>query len=117
MKPRLLPLLTPGETLREEFLEPMEISAYQLAKDLALPLTRIVAILSGKRHITADTGLRLDRYFGLSEGWWFRLEAECELRSAKRAFGAQIASEVKPREPINAKPGENSPAPEFLQPI
>jgi addiction module HigA family antidote len=95
----------------------MEISAYQLAKDLAVPLTRIVAILSGKRAITADTGLRLDRYFGLSEGWWFRLEAECELRSAKRTLGARIASEVKPRELLSAKPADPHAAPELPRPF
>jgi antitoxin HigA-1 len=102
VKPRLLPLLTPGETLREEFLGPMGITAYRLAKDLCVPLTRIAAILSGKRAITAETGLRLDRYFGLSEGWWLRLETECELRAAKRALGARIAKEVKPRELLSA---------------
>jgi addiction module HigA family antidote len=102
MKPRLLPLLTPGEMLQEEFLGPMGISAYRLAKDLGVPLTRIAAILSGKRSVTADTGLRLDRYFGLSEGWWFHLETECELRAAKRTLGARIAKEVKPRELLNA---------------
>jgi len=102
MKPRLLPLLTPGEMLREEFLVPMGITAYRLAKDIGVPLTRIAAILSGKRAVTADTGLRLDRYFGLSEGWWLRLETECELRAAKRTLGARIAKEVKPRELLSA---------------
>jgi addiction module HigA family antidote len=102
MKPTLLPLLTPGEMLREEFLGPMGITAYRLAKDLGVPLTRIAAILAGKRAVTADTGLRLDRYFGLSEGWWLRLETECELRAAKRKFGALIAKEVTPRELLGA---------------
>jgi addiction module HigA family antidote len=102
MKPRLLPLLTPGEMLQEEFLDPMGITAYRLAKDIGVPLTRIAAILSGRRAVTADTGLRLDRYFGLSEGWWFRLEAECELRAAKRKLGARIAREVKPRALLGA---------------
>ena len=84
--------------LREEFLKPMAITPYQLAKDLRVPQTRISAILSGARTITADTGLRLDRYFGLSEGWWFRLQADCDLRKARRVLGARIAREVKPRE-------------------
>ena len=98
MKTKLLPLLTPGEMLREEFLKPMGLSAYRVAKDIGVPLTRLTAILAGQRAVTADTGLRLDRYFGLSEGWWLRLETECELRKAKREMGARIAREVKPRE-------------------
>jgi addiction module HigA family antidote len=106
MKTKMLPLLTPSEMLREEFLKPMGITAYRLAKDLRVPLTRISAILAGKRAITADTGLRLDRYFGLSEGWWFRLETECELRRAKR--------ELSPA--LRAKSGPGNPSPlESLQ--
>lgn len=93
-----LPLPTPGEMLREEFLKPMAITPYQLAKDLRVPQTRISAILSGTRSITADTGLRLDRYFGLSEGWWIRLQTDCDLRQAQRELGARIVREVKPRE-------------------
>ena len=93
-----LPLPTPGEMLREEFLTPMAITPYQLAKDLHVPQTRISAILAGARAITADTGLRLDRYFGLSEGWWLRLQTDCDLRRAHRELSAQITREVKPRE-------------------
>jgi antitoxin HigA-1 len=102
MKTRMLSLLTPSEMLREEFLKPMGLTAYRLAKDLGVPLTRISAILVGKRAITADTGLRFDRYFGLSEGWWFRLETECELRRAKRELSPRIAREVPPRELVTA---------------
>lgn len=102
MRPRILPPLTPGEMLQEEFLRPMGITAHRLAKDLGVPLTRIAAILAGKRDITADTGLRLDRYFSLSEGWWLRLKTECELRAARRKFGDAIAKEVKPRELLSA---------------
>lgn len=98
MKTKLLPLLTPAEMLREEFLDPMEITPYRLAKDIGVPLTRITAILADARVITADTGLRLDRYFGLSEGWWLRLQTECDLRRAQREIGARIAREVTPRE-------------------
>ncbi len=93
-----LPLPTPGEMLREEFLTPLGLTPYQLAKDLHVPQTRISAILAGERTITADTGLRLDRYFGLSDGWWVRLQLDCDLRRAQREFGARIAREVKPRE-------------------
>jgi addiction module HigA family antidote len=102
MKTKMIPLLTPSEMLREEFLTPMGITAYRLAKDLGVPMTRISAILAGKRAITADTGLRLDRYFGLSEGWWYRLETECELRRAKRELSPRIAREVRPRETVAA---------------
>jgi addiction module HigA family antidote len=77
----------------------MGLAAYRVAKDIGVPLTRLTAILAGQRAIiTADTGLRLDRYFGLSEGWWLRLETECELRRAKREVCPRIAREVKPRE-------------------
>ena len=93
-----LPLPTSGEMLREEFLNPMGITPYQLAKDIRVPQTRISAILTGERTITPDTGLRLDRYFGLSEGWWVRLQLDCDLRKAQRELGARIAREVKPRE-------------------
>ncbi|MFA6962824.1 MAG: HigA family addiction module antitoxin [Opitutaceae bacterium] len=88
--------ITSGEILREDFLKPMEITAYRLAKDIHVPLTRITAILQGKRGITADTGLRLDRYFGLSEGYWMRIQLECDLREAKQRLGKQIA-DIKPR--------------------
>ena len=98
MNSKHLPLLTPGEMLNEEFLKPMDLTAYRLAKDIGVPLTRIAAILAGKRGVTADTGLRLDRYFGLSEGWWLRLQTDCDLRKAKRELGAKIDREVKPRE-------------------
>jgi addiction module HigA family antidote len=93
-----LPLPTTGEMLRDEFLTPMAITPYQLAKDLHVPQTRISAILAGTRSITVDTGLRLDRYFGLSEGWWVRLQTDCDLRKAHREISARIAREVKPRE-------------------
>ncbi len=98
MKTKHLPLLTPGEMLSEEFLKPMGLTAYRLAKEIGVPLTRIAAILAGKRAVTADTGLRLDRFFGLSEGWWLRLQTDCDLRKAKRDLGARIQREVKPRE-------------------
>lgn len=61
-----------------------------------------MAILAGKRGITADTGLRLDRYFGLSDGWWLRLQTECDLRKAVRELSPRIAREVKPRELMSA---------------
>lgn len=66
--------------------------------DIHVPQTRISAIMAGERGITVDTGLRLDRYFGLSDGWWSRVQLDCDLRRAQRERGARIAREVKPRE-------------------
>lgn len=91
----------PGTLLREEFLEPMSLTPYRLAKDIGVPLTRITAILSGKRAVTADTGLRLDRYFGLSEGYWLGLQHDYDLRQAKRLLGRQL-TRIQPRVPTLA---------------
>ena len=84
--------------LREEFLDPLGITPFQLAKDIQVPQTRISAVLSGERTITADTGLRLDRYFGRIEGWWVRLQLDCDLRKARGELGPRITREVTPRE-------------------
>jgi addiction module HigA family antidote len=84
--------------LREEVPDPMGITPCQLAKDIHVPQTRISAIMAGERGITVDTGLRLDRYFGLSDGWWSRVQLDCDWRRAQRERGARIAREVKPRE-------------------
>ncbi|MBI5387095.1 MAG: HigA family addiction module antidote protein [Verrucomicrobia bacterium] len=86
----------PGALLREEFLKPMGLTPYRLAKDIGVPLTRITAILAEERSITADTGLRLDRYFGLSEGYWLGLQQDFDLRQAKRALGRTL-DRIKPR--------------------
>jgi antitoxin HigA-1 len=91
----------PGTLLREEFLEPMNLTPYRLAKEIGVPLTRITAILNGKRSITADTGLRLDRYFGLSEGYWLGLQHDFDLRAAKRELGAAL-TRIRPRAPVAA---------------
>jgi antitoxin HigA-1 len=74
MAPKLVPV-TPGELLLEEFLKPMGISQYRLAKEVGVPTTRIGEIVAGRRRITADTDLRLCRFFGLSEGYWLRVQA------------------------------------------
>jgi len=76
--------VTPGELLKEEFLEPMGITQYRLAKEIEVPAQRIGAIVSGKRSITADTDLRLCRFFGLSNGYWLR---------AQVAYDTQVAEE------------------------
>lgn len=97
MKTQHRPLLTPGEMLREEFLGPMELTPYRFSNDIGVPLTRITAILASEHAITADTGLSLDRYFGLSEGWWLRLRTECDIRAARCTLGAEFAA-ITPRQ-------------------
>src|SRR5262245_57147937 len=89
----------PGKLLKEEFLQPMGITPYRLAKDIQVPLTRISAILACRRAITADTGLRLDRYFGLSEGYWCGLQQDYELRQARR----QLSSVLSAIQPCNRR--------------
>ena len=96
-----LPLLSSGEILLEDFLKPMEISSYRLAKDIGVPLSRISSIINGKRCITADTGLRLDRYFGLTEGYWLRIQIACDIRAAKRRIAREL-DHITPREAIAA---------------
>lgn len=91
-----IPLCSPGEMLEEEFLKPMGITAYRLAKDIHVPATRIHAILKEGRSITADTALRLERYFGLSEGYFLRLQAHYDIRKTKRESGPRIEDEVEP---------------------
>ncbi|MEB3334479.1 MAG: HigA family addiction module antitoxin, partial [Cyanobacteriota bacterium] len=86
MPPTTLPPVTPGELLREEFLDPMGITAYRLAKEIGVPQTRIGEILCGKRAITADTDLRLCRFFGLSEGYWLRAQAAHDLEKERRVI-------------------------------
>jgi len=75
-----IPLITPGEILNEEFLKPMGITSYRLAKDTGMPATRISQILKGNRRITADTALRLSRYFGNSPDFWLGIQDEYDLR-------------------------------------
>jgi len=78
-----LPNIHPGEILMEEFLIPLEISAYKLSKDLDIPQTRISQILKGKRRITADTALRLSRYFGNSPKFWLGLQNDYDIEEEK----------------------------------
>ena len=87
----------PGEILREEFLGPMGITPYRLAKDINVPLTRITEILAGNRSISADTALRLARYFAMSERFWSSLQANYDLEIAKDELGDRLEKEVKPR--------------------
>jgi antitoxin HigA-1 len=85
----------PGEILMEEFLEPMGISQYRLAKDISVHPRRINQIVQGKRAISADTALRLSRYFGLSERFWLNLQARYDLEVEKERPEGRLESEVK----------------------
>lgn len=82
--------VTPGELLKEEFLEPMGISQYRLAKEIGVPAQRIGQIIAGKRTITADTDLRLCRFFGLSNGYWLRAQATFDTEIAEEALEEQL---------------------------
>lgn len=93
---QLLPLTAPGELLRSEFMEPLGLSANALARALHVPPNRITAILNGNRAITADTALRLARYFGTSAEFWLNLQSDYDLRLARREKEATIRRQVKP---------------------
>jgi len=95
----LLPLITPGEYLAEEFLEPLGLSANGLALALRVPATRIQAILRGRRAITSDTALRLARYFGTTPEFWINLQSSYELDKAKREKLPEIVAQVEQRSP------------------
>jgi len=91
-----IPPTHPGEILREEFLDPFGVTPYRLAKDAGMPLTRITAILSGERAITADTALRLGRFFSVSPESWLGLQVQYDLDRARVELGKRIEVEVKP---------------------
>lgn len=95
MPKKLLPPIHPGEILFKEFLKPMGITQYRLAKEIGVPAQRIGDIVAGKRGITADTDLRLCRFFGLSEGYWLRGQARYDTEVAKDALQAKLAK-IKP---------------------
>ena len=88
---RKVPYPTPGEILREEFLKPMGVSAYRLAKDIGVPQMRISEIIAGKRGITVDTGLRLSRYFRLNDVFWTGLQLDHDAAHAKEKLADQLA--------------------------
>jgi len=94
---KLLDPIHPGEILFEEFMKPMDISINRLAREIAVPPGRISAIVNGKRAITADTALRLGKYFGVSAELWLGLQADFDLRIAKRIVGVQIDKRVHAR--------------------
>jgi len=85
----------PGEILLEEFLKPLGISQYKLAKDISVPPRRINEIVQGKRSVTADTALRLSRYFGLSERFWLNLQSRYDLEVEKDKLDVRLEKEVR----------------------
>ena len=87
----------PGEILLEEFLIPMQISQNRLARDIGVPPRRINEIVHGKRAVTADTALRLARYFGTSEAFWMGLQADYDLEEARERLGDRLDREVRSR--------------------
>jgi antitoxin HigA-1 len=89
LKNSLAPV-SPGEMLEEEFLVPLGMTKYRLAKSIGVPAQRVGDIVAGKRGITADTDLRLCRFFGLSDGWWLRLQANHDTVIAKRKLASAL---------------------------
>jgi len=94
MKNKKLPPIHPGEILRDEFLEPMGISQYRLAKDISVPPRRINEIVQGKRSITADTALRLGRFFGMSAQFWLNLQTRYDLEITEDLLEDRLVEEV-----------------------
>ncbi len=94
MSPRKLSPIHPGEVLLEEFLVPMKISQYRLAKDIGVPPRRINEVVRGQRSITADTALRLARYFGTTERFWLNLQTRYDLEIVKDRLGNRLDHEV-----------------------
>ena len=87
--------VTPGEILLEEFLKPMGLSQYRLAKEIDVPAQRVSEIVAGKRAVSADTDLRLCKFFGLSSGYWLRAQAAFDTEVAERKMGA-VLRRIKP---------------------
>ncbi len=100
MKKNLLPLTTPGEVLNEEFLIPLGVSQYRLAKDIGISARRINEIVHGKRAITPDTALRLGKYFGVSAQFWLNLQARHDLQRAERS--SDFLAGIKPYRVLQA---------------
>jgi addiction module HigA family antidote len=93
---KLLDPITPGEILREDFMDHLGISINKLARDLSVPPNRISEIVNGKRAITADTALRLQRYFGVEAQFWLNLQTDYDLRMMKRKIWSDIEQRIIP---------------------
>jgi addiction module HigA family antidote len=98
--PREIPYPTLGEILLEEFLKPMGITQYRLAKEIGVPQRRIGEIIAGKRSITIDTGLRLSRFFGTSDSFWIGLQTDYDTARAKDAL-AEVLSRIHRFKPVH----------------
>jgi addiction module HigA family antidote len=106
----LMPALHPGEMLREEFMKPLGLSANALAMALRVPVTRISEILRERRGITADTALRLARYFNMTPEFWMRLQMDYDLESASDVEQAAILKEIRPRPGYQRQSGNDKRA-------
>ena len=99
----LLDPIKPGEVLREDFMDPMNISINKMSRDLVVPPNRISEIVNGKRAITADTALRLERYFGVEAQFWLNLQSEYDLRIMKRKIGNDIEQRIIPAKKLESQ--------------
>jgi len=97
MTKKTMPPIHPGEILREEFLLPMGVSQYRLAKEIGVSPRRINEIVHGKRAVSADTALRLSRYFGMSERFWINLQGRYDIEVEKDLLADRLDREVRPR--------------------
>ncbi len=102
---RKLKPVHPGEILREEFMKPLGLSMNRLALDLRVPVTRIADIVNGQRGITADTALRLARYFKNAPAFWMNLQTRYDLEVAGDEIAAKVARDVRPLEAVAAREG------------
>ncbi|MDT8427187.1 MAG: HigA family addiction module antitoxin [Pseudomonadales bacterium] len=98
--------VTPGELLKEDFLEPMGITQYRLAKEIGVPAQRVGEIVAGNRSITADTDLRLCRFFGLSNGYWLRVQAAFDTEIAETELSEQLKN-IRPWSESNTQSGQH----------
>ncbi len=103
---------TPGEVLAEEFLDPMGITRYRLAKEIGVPQRRVDEIVSGQRAITADTALRLSRYFGMSDAFWLNIQSGYDARTTK----ARMAKTLAQIRPLRVAEVDESKAPRNTEP-
>jgi antitoxin HigA-1 len=115
MKQRKLPPVHPGEVLLEEFLKPLDISQYRLAKSMSVPPRRVNEIVLGKRSVSADTALRLGRYFGTSEEFWLNLQTQYDLDVEKDRLGFRLESEVIQLVPRDQKTSAPQPVPSAMR--
>lgn len=98
----MLEPVSPGEILQKEFLEPMNISAYRLAKEVSIPQSRISDIIRGKRRVTADTAVRFSKFFGTTPQFWLNIQNQYDLDELKLSGAEASFSLIRPAETINA---------------